>query len=85
MYKICCLEFYLFQIACIFKQILIFFQQCVTKKLANLFPLARLQSSHASKGQSLYIMISLSRFSIPRQHCHKLITCNEENLLNFNL
>jgi hypothetical protein len=38
-----------------------------------LSPSTSLQSRCASKGQFLYIMISLSRFSTPRWHHHKLM------------
>ncbi len=46
----------------------------MTKSLTNLSTSTSLQSSRAFEGQFLYIMISLSRFSTPRRHCHKLVS-----------
>ncbi len=44
------------------------------KNSSNLSPSTSLQSSHASKGQFLYIMTRLSIFSTPKQHHHKLMS-----------
>jgi hypothetical protein len=43
------------------------------KNSINLSPSTSLQSSRAFKGQFIYIMTSLSRFSTPKWHHHKLV------------
>jgi hypothetical protein len=70
-------SFCLFKIAYLFKIVLIFFHQCIynhKKNSSNLSSTTSLQSNDASKGQFLHITTSLSIFSTPKQHHHKLMS-----------